>query len=33
MPLLGDSMLPEFMVPKAKGKTLFLDRFHGRFLA
>lgn len=33
VPFLGDSMLPEFMVPKIKSKELFLSKFHGRFLA
>lgn len=33
LPLLGDSMLPEFLVPTVKGKDLFTAKFHGRFLA
>ncbi|KAG7530667.1 hypothetical protein FFLO_04893 [Filobasidium floriforme] len=33
LPLLGDSMLPEFLIPTVKGKDLFTAKFHGRFLA
>lgn len=31
MPLLGDTMLPQFMVPVAKGKDLFVGKFFDRF--
>lgn len=32
MPLLGEVLMPQFMVAAAKGKGLFVDKFQGRFV-
>ncbi len=31
VPLLGDVLMPGFMVPMAKGKTLFLEKFDAQY--